>query len=149
MYEYIPAIKFFFELLLTLCHSAMLNHERNDFICFALGKQNEIVSYWSWSKRKLKACAVLTKLLRRYQNYQNGAVSNQLGDIGRGGGQWVGGDSEYVDMWQRVQRSTGLFINLSPHKMGVKQIRHNLFFSLFLSDPVPSWTLLSVSRLFS
>jgi hypothetical protein len=34
-----------------------------------------------------------------YQNYQNGAVSNQLTDVGRGGGLvGVEGDSVYVDV---------------------------------------------------
>ncbi len=46
MYDYIAAIKFFFELLLTLCHSAMVKHERNDFFYFALkGPKCEIFGF--------------------------------------------------------------------------------------------------------
>jgi hypothetical protein len=35
---------------------------------------------------------------KRYQNYQNGTVSNQLTDGGRRGEECVGGDTDFVDM---------------------------------------------------
>jgi hypothetical protein len=35
----------------------------------------------------------------RYQNYQNGAVNNQLKDVGRERESKLGGDSESVDVW--------------------------------------------------
>ncbi len=46
-----------------------------------------------------------TKLLRRYQNYQNCAVSDQLGDVGKGGGgQWIGGDTVNISVCDREYR---------------------------------------------
>ncbi len=78
-----------------MCHSAMVKHKRNDFFLFRVRETKWNSFYWSCSLRKVEAYANAS-LLRSYQNYQNGAVSNQLGDVWRGGGgtvdwlwQWI------------------------------------------------------------
>ncbi len=71
-----------------------------------------------------------------YQNYQNGAVSNQLTDGWKGGGERVKGDSESACVAELIHCTLytrhNLYINLPPPE--IVQELYNLYFFLILSD---------------